>query len=234
MTSARGWIAGVWLVAAASPPACKEAAPPVAEEKRDERGGLTGAARAALRALPAEDGMGYLSGNYHTGHNNPITWVDDARQRFVFMGRQYRIEVPLDQPDRAFEMAERLLLDHGYPASGKDPAETRPTLEVDGQKMVVVQMAELFPEMPEELKKRFTDQQRDVLYKTAGGDGVRLFSGHDGDYPPHPAMWAASDQVVVAGPGTWKDFPVQKLAEAFAEYRALIGRTGVARGGVAP
>lgn len=229
------WIAGVWLLAAASPLGCKEAVTSGgAEKKQEERGGLTGAARAALRALPAEDGMGYLSGNYHTGHNNPITWVDDARQRFVLMGRQYRIEVPLDQPDRAFEMAERLLLDHGYPASGKDPAETRPTLEVDGQKMVVVQMAELFPEMPEELKKRFTDQQRDVLHETAGGDGVRMFSGHDGDYPPHPAMWAASEQVVVAGPGTWKAFPVQKLAEAFAEYRALIGRTGAARGGKAP
>ena len=221
------------LLAAASPLACKEAAPR-AEEKKDDRGGLTGASRAALRSLPAEDGMGYLSGNYHTGHNNPIAWVDDARQRFVLMGRQYRIEVPLDQPDRAFELIERLLLDHGYPASGKDPAETRPTLDVGGEKMVVVQMAELFPEMPEELKKRFTDEQRDVLYRTGGGDGVRLFSGHDGDYPPHPAMWAASDHVVVAGPGTWKEFPAQRLAEAFAEYRALIGRTGVARRAKAP
>jgi hypothetical protein len=192
-------------------------------KRREEPAEIAVAAKpdqGVLRPIKVEDAVGYLSGNYHTISNNPAIFADGTR--FVMMGKQYRKEVAFADRDRAFATFEQLLLDHGYAANGKPAPDRHQKVMVDGKEMVVVQMGELFPEMPAELKARFTAAQLAVLDHTTTTDGYRLFSGHDPRYAPHPVIYASSKQLTVVGPGTEKSFPIERATEAFTAYRALL------------
>ncbi len=182
-------------------------------------------ARHALTSVKIEDGIGFLTGNYHTSSNNPAMYADPDKHMFVLLGNKSRLEVPLADPSKAIAAFEDFLLLHGYSPNGKTAPDTHQKIMVDGKEMVVMRMDELLPTMPADLRSRFTTAQYDALEHTSGTTGFRLYSGHDKDYPAHPLMFAYTKSISVVGPDTEKDFPIEKASEAFAEYRALLART---------
>lgn len=184
--------------------------------------------RKALLALPIIDGVGFLTGHYHTSSNNPAMYADSERKLFVMLGKKGKLEVPIANAEDAIAAYEQFLLRHGYPANGKDAPDDHQKVMVDGKEMVVMEMSELLPEMPADLKKHFTPRQHEVIRNTSGTKGFELFSGHDKDYPPHPLMYAGSNQVFVVGPDTDKSFPIAQASAAFAEYREMLKRTKLA------
>lgn len=211
------WVALVALVALAG---CKRSRPEPAVTEPPKQ---APADREALRAVKVEDAFGYLTGKYHTSSNNPALYADPERKLYVVLGKRGRTEFPLAEP--AIAAYEDLLLDSGYHVNGKTPADHHQKVMIDGKEMVVMSTAEIFPEMPADLKSHFTANQLEILYHTTGTAGVALYSGHDKDYPSHPAMWAYSGSIEVIGPDIVKDFPVEQASEAFAEYRALVKRS---------
>jgi hypothetical protein len=184
--------------------------------------------RKALLALPVVDGVGFLTGNYHTSSNNPAMYADPERKLFVLLGKKARLELPLGKPEDAIAAYEQFLLQHGYAANGKTAPDDHQKVMVDGKEMVVMQMSELLPEMPADLASHFTPRQRKVIGNTTGTNGFKLFSGHDKDYAPHPMLYAGAKAVFVVGPDTDKQFPIEQASAAFAEYRAMLKRTKLA------
>jgi hypothetical protein len=173
----------------------------------------------ALSALPTEDLVGYLSGNYHTISNNPAVFADLDRRRIVMMGKSGRRELPIaTRPAEAARQYEAFLLDNDYAANGKTRADPHPKVQVGSQEMVVVSMGELFPEMPADLKAHFAPAQLDVLYHLSGTEGYRLVAARG------PVMWCYTGTVEVDGAGTKRAFPVEKANEAFAAFQALLPR----------
>lgn len=188
---------------------CKKAAP--RPEPRPEKPDLS-----LLAALPAVDLVGYLSGRYGTGGNNPAIYADVDGKLFVMMGKRGTAELPLDRPDEAIAAFEQFLVLHGYPANGKQPSDDRTRVVIDGKEMVVMTSAELFPTMPDEQKARFTQPQLDLLYRTAPGNGYAMLAAR------YPLIWAYSSSLSVQGPGFAQDFPIASASDAFAAYRKLV------------
>lgn len=183
--------------------------------------------RVELRPLNAIDGFGYASGNYQTSHNHPVIFADVGEKKFVLMGKRARGEVPLSEAAKAIQAYEDLLLNHGYSPNGKPPRDDNTYVMVDGGKMVVVRMDQIFPQMPRELSSHFTSSQYQILTNTSGIELHAVFAGYYGDRPERPAMWAYSDGIVVGGKNVRREFPTAQASEAFKEYEALLKRTGV-------
>jgi hypothetical protein len=199
-----------------------------AAEKRaaEEKAGKD---RETLRTIAPIDGFGYASGNYHTGHNHPVLFALSSEKKFVLMGSRARIEIPLSEPKKAIETYDEFLRSHTYSPNGKPPRDDNTYVLVDGGKMVAVPLDQIFPQMPPELRARFNPEQLALLEHTSGIEVHAIFSGYYGDRPEVPAMWAYSQYVVVGGKKEQREFPMAQASDAFAEYEALLHRTGVIR-----
>lgn len=194
--------------------ACKKSAPePTGEpEKVAEPAKPT----AGLSAVPAKDLVGYLSGNYHNGSNNPAMYADLDRKVFVMMGERAAAEVPFDKPAEATAAFEKFLVLHGYAANGTPPTDDHQKIMVAGKEMVVMPMDELMPEMPAELKAKFTTEQYSTLYKTNRYDGYAVVA------VKYPIIWAYAETLVVQGKNPRQEFPIEKATDALAAFGKLL------------
>ena len=173
-----------------------------------------------LDALPIKDLVGYLSGNYHAGGNNPAIYADLDRKVFVMMGKRGSVELPMaTKPAEAAAAFESFLVLHGYEANGKSPTDEHQHVMVNGKEMVVMTTDELFPEMPADLKAHFTPEQYDLLYHTRPSDGYARVAAK------YPLMWCYTHSVAVVGPKHPEhEFPIAKASDAFAEFQKLLPR----------
>ena len=161
-----------------------------------------------LDALPLRDLVGYVSGNYHTGGNNPAIYADTDRKVFVMSSKAGYAELPFaTKAAEASAAFEAFLLDTGYKANGKEPGDTHQKVMVNGKEMVVMTNDELFPKMPADLRAHFTDDQYDLLYHSRPGDTYQRIA------KKYPVLWCYSGTIALVG---GKEYPVAKANDAFA------------------
>jgi hypothetical protein len=199
------------LAAIAAAGGCHKAAPPDDHNAPPAKADLS-----LLQPLPAVDLVGYVSGHYRTGGNNPAIYADLDRKMFVMMGKRGTAELPLAKPDEVGPAFAQFLVAHGYAANGVQPTDDHAKVVIDGKQMVVVTTDEIFPKMPDELKAHFTPAQLELLYHTRPRDCFEMVAAK------YPVIWAYSESLEVLGPGFHQEFPIAQASEAFAAYRKLI------------
>jgi hypothetical protein len=201
----------VWLLAFVLVLACKKSEPQevVLPAKTSDR--------KVLSTLPTKDLVGYLSGNYHTGGNNPAIYADLDRKMFVMMGKRSFAELPMTtKPAEAAAAFESFFVLHGYHANGKTPTDDHQKVMVDGKEMVVVSTDELFPKMPADLKALFTPEQAELLYHTPPSDGYKLVAAK------YPLMYCYTHSIAVLSSHDEHEFPIEKASDAFAAFAKLL------------
>jgi len=180
--------------------------------------GVDAATHAAevMKTIAPRDVAGFMSGNYHTTHNHPSMYADTDRSVFVLVGAQGSAEIPLSVAKDAMGAYEQFLLRHGYEPNGKKAADARQTILVDGKPLVVVTRDELIPTMPPDIRKRFSDEQYDVLEHMDGRAGFHFVAAK------YPTIYAYSKSLVVMSASSEQEFPIEKASDAFAAYEKLL------------
>ncbi|HEY4183396.1 MAG TPA: hypothetical protein VGM90_41515 [Kofleriaceae bacterium] len=173
---------------------------------------------AILDTLSLEDLVGYASGAYHAGGNNPAIYADIDHKTIVLMGNKATAKIPIaTQPAEAAAAYEAFLVQHGYEANGKQPTDEHQHVMINGKEMVVMSTDELLPAMPADLKAHFTPAQYDLLYHTPVAANLARVA------LKVPVMYCYSNMIAVIGPAhPLKEYPIEQASKAFAEFQTML------------
>jgi hypothetical protein len=179
----------------------------------------------ALQTIDALNLFSYLSGYYKGGHNFPALFYDPQNNTFTVTSSYIQKTFLFHQFENALSLYKEVLIEKGYEIDGVVKDNTI-YIEVDGEEMVILNLAELFPNT-KETKSFFTDHQYDFIYKKLGGwQGFSYLSGvgeTDRDFPLMVGVgYMDTARLRVLGKGMAHAFKFDELDRAFNTYRTYI------------
>ena len=181
-----------------------------------------------LESVDAHDLFSYLSGSFvGGGHAFPVLYFDPATQKFWVKGPRVEEIFDANALDEAFGVYTTLLVDKGYSMPDRKDRE-RPTVTVNGEKMMVVKTEDLFPSS-EKAQSHFSGEQWQVLYSDLGGwQGFTYLSGVGTDSRDYPLLvgigWLDTARLRVMGKETAEEFAFDSVEEAFEAYRKVVSQ----------
>src|SRR5512138_2915481 len=216
-----------WVIVLVVAGACNSSKPERVEVVAPPTQGSASASGSAARGsaslddIAAIDLAGFLSGGYHTTGNVPIIYADLDQKKYVLMGksapRELAFESTPEELDKAFEA---FFLANQYPVSGKELTDPHQKVMVGGKEMVVMRMDELLPTMPDDLEKKFTPAQYELLSHTTMTAGYRVLGKR---YPLiYCGGYRDTARVTYIDAKSEHEYTLDKATTAYAELRKAV------------
>ena len=216
----------LWLVVFVLAGACNSSKPEaepvvVVAAPPPPQGSGSASGSASLDDIAAIDIAGVLSGGYHTTGNVPIVYADLDQKKYVLMGKSGQRELAFkSKPEELDKAFEAFFTANQYAVSGKVPTDPHQKVMVDGKEMVVMRMDELLPTIPEDLKKRFTPAQYDLIERTAVNVGYRALGKR---YPLiYCGGYKEAARITYIDAKSEHEYTLDKAPTAYAELRKAL------------